>query len=261
MGARLSRPLEHLATAADRLGAGDFSTAVPPPSGIREIDGIGAALGSSAQRVDQMLTAERSFTGDATHQLRTGLTGIGLQLELLSSHADPQVRMDALQARSQVERLSDTLDELLALSRGGAGEQRVDLDLAVLIGHHVDDWRPRLQHAGRAVDLHRRTTLVRATPGFVGQIVDILLDNAVRHGRGIIEVEVSERRVTVRDAGSVDQERVAEAFRFEAPPTEPHGRGLALAQRLARADGGSLELSDATPTTFELRYPDRRDEL
>lgn len=260
MGARLTRPLEHLATAADRLGAGDFSTAVPPPSGIREIDGIGAALGSSAQRVDQMLTAERSFTGDATHQLRTGLTGIGLQLDLLSSHTDPEVRMDALRARSQVERLSDTLDELLALSRGGAGEQRVDLDLAVLIGHHVDDWRPRLQHAGRAADLHRRTTLVRATPGFVGQIVDILLDNAIRHGRGAIEVDVGERRVVVRDAGSVDRERVVQAFRVEAPPTEPHGRGLALAQRLARADGGSLELSTAASTTFELRYPDRSDE-
>jgi signal transduction histidine kinase len=254
LGARLTRPLEHLAAAADRLGAGDFSTAVPPPSGIREIDGIGAALSTSALRLDQMLTAERSFTGDATHQLRTGLTGIGLQLELLGEHSDPDVRADALQALGQVERLSSNLDELLALSRGGSGGQRVQLDLAVLIGHHVDDWRPRLQHAGRVVDLHRRTTLVRATPGFVGQIVDILLDNAIRHGQGVIEVDVGERRVVVRDSGSVDRDQVTTAFLADAPPTEAHGRGLALAQRLARADGGSLELMTAWTTTFELRY-------
>lgn len=256
LGARLTRPLEHLAASADRLGAGDFSTAVPPPSGIPEIDGIGAALGSSARRLDEMLLAERSFTGDATHQLRTGLTGIGLQLQLLGEHSDPQVRADALQALNQVERLSGNLDELLALARGGSGGQRVELDLAVLIGHHVEDWRPRLQQAGRVVDLHRRTSLVRATPGFVGQIVDILLDNAVRHGQGVIEVDVGERRLIVRDSGSADHDMIDAAIGFEAAPTDPHGRGLALAQRLARADGGSLKLLAAWTTTFELRYPD-----
>jgi signal transduction histidine kinase len=256
LAARLGRPLEHLATAADRLGAGDFSTAVPPPSGIPEIDGIGAALGSSAQRLDQMLAAERSFTGDATHQLRTGLTGIGLQLELLVEHPDPEVRGEALRAQNQVERLTGNLADLLSLARGGAGGQRVEVDLAVLIGHHVDDWRARFHRAGRTVDLRRRTTVVRATPGFVGQIVDILLDNAVLHGRGVIEVDVGDRRVVVRDAGSMSQDRAADALTAEAPPTEPHGRGLALAQRLARADGGSLELREEPTTTFELRYPE-----
>jgi signal transduction histidine kinase len=256
IAARLTRPLEHLATAADRLGAGDFSTAVPPASGIPEIDGIGAALASSANSLDQMLTSERSFTGDVAHQLRTGLTGIGLHLDLLGAHADPAVRSDALDARSQVDRLSTTLDELLELARGGAGEQRVEVDLAVLIGHHVDDWKRRLHHADRVVDLHRRTTLVRATPGFVGQIVDILLDNAIRHGRGVIEVDVGERRVLVRDAGVVDHAPINESLRTMASPGQPHGRGLVLAQRLARADGGSLELRSDRTTTFELRYPE-----
>jgi signal transduction histidine kinase len=260
LAARLSRPLEHLATTADRLGAGDFSTALPPPSGIPEIDGIGAALGSSARRLDQMLTAERSFTGDATHQLRTGLTGIGLQLELLVDHDDPTVQADAAGARQQVERLTATLDELLALARGGAGEQRADVDLVVLIGHHVHDWQGRVQHAGRTLDLHRRTTdvhggTVRATPGFVGQIVDIVLDNAVRHGRGAIDVDVGDRCVVVRDQGSIDRAVAERAFGADAPPDAPHGRGLALARRLARADGGRLELIATDPTTFELRFP------
>ena len=254
-------PLEHLATTADRLGAGDFSTAVPPPSGIPEIDGIGAALGfeRTAARPDARRPNAASPATPPT-SLRTGLTGIGLQLELLADHDDPMVQADAAGARQQVERLTATLDELLALARGGAGEQRVDVDLAVLIGHHVHDWQGRLQHAGRTLDLHRRTTdvhggTVRATPGFVGQIVDIVLDNAVRHGRGAIDVEVGDRRVVVRDHGSIDRAVAERAFGAEAPPDAPHGRGLALARRLARADGGRLELTSTDPTTFELRFP------
>jgi HAMP domain-containing protein len=73
-GARVSRPLEQLSSSAARLGAGDFSAALPPMSGIREIDDIRTSLESSALRLDQTLNSERSFIADASHQLRTGLT-------------------------------------------------------------------------------------------------------------------------------------------------------------------------------------------
>ena len=99
-GARVARPLEQLASSASRLGAGDFSAALPPPSGIREIDDIRSTLIASAQRLDKTLSAERSFTGDATHQLRTGLTGIALQLQLLATHDGEAVRADAALALS-----------------------------------------------------------------------------------------------------------------------------------------------------------------
>ena len=257
---RLTRPLDVLAHSAARLGAGDFSAALPPASGFAEIDAIGAALGASAARLDQMLTAERSFTGDATHQLRTGLAGIGLRLELLASNRDPDVRADAEQAQAQLDRLTHTLDELLALARGGAGEQRADVDVRTLVAGHCTDWRARAQRRRRPVELSGVSPVWRVTPGLVGQIVDVLLDNAVQHGRGAISVQLEERSLTVRDGGSIPDAMRDHLFDGPADASgagavEPHGRGLALARRLARADGGSLELVGADPTTFRLTYP------
>ena len=253
MSRRLARPLERLADSADRLGAGDFSVSVPPPSGIAEIDGIGAALDSSAHRIDQMLIAERSFTGDATHQLRTGLTGIALQLDLIAAQGDADVQATTATTRQQVDRLTTTLDELLDLARSGAG-QRVSFDLSALVAHHVADWRPRADAQGRSIVLQQRATEVRATPGFVGQIIDILIDNALTHGHGMVIVDVGDGSVAVRDEGSIEPTRLNTLFMSTTPPTASHGRGLALARRLARADGGRLEAAATAPTTFVLGY-------
>ena len=258
-GARVSRPLEQLAASAARLGAGDFSAALPPKSGIREIDDIRSTLSASALRLDQTLSAERSFTGDATHQLRTGLTGIALQLELLSQHEDPSVRADALQALDQTDRLTAALDELLELARGGRGSQRVAIDVREIAALHRGDWVQRYSLNRRVLAFteatNGSTTPALATPGFVGQIIDILLDNALRHGKGDVAISVSHREFRISDQGSIEPEQAAEFFRGSDDPAAPHGRGLALARRLAQADGGKLDVLLHSPTTFLLVLP------
>jgi signal transduction histidine kinase len=254
-GARVSRPLEQLAASAGRLGAGDFSAALPPPSGIREIDDIRNTLAASASRLDQTLSAERSFTGDATHQLRTGLTGIALQLQLLASHQDPNVRADATQALHQTDRMTATLDELLDLARGGRGSQRMTVHLHDIALEHRGDWLQRFQLARRGLICQGTGSAVIATPGFIGQIIDILLDNSLKHGRGDVRIDISGRQLQVSDEGILPV-RVADGlFRGSDDPAAPHGRGLALGRRLAQADGGSLELIARAPTTFVLSMP------
>ncbi len=254
-GARVSRPLEQLAASASRLGAGDFSAALPPPSGIREIDDIRNTLAASASRLDQTLSAERSFTGDATHQLRTGLTGIALQLQLLASHQDPSVRADATQALHQTDRMTATLDELLDLARGGRGSQRMTVHMHDIALEHRGDWLQRFQLARRGLVCQGTGSAVIATPGFIGQIIDILLDNSLKHGRGDVRIDLSGRQLQISDEGILPV-RVADGlFRGSDDPAAPHGRGLALARRLAQADGGSLELIARAPTTFVLSMP------
>ncbi|HRE02971.1 MAG TPA: HAMP domain-containing sensor histidine kinase [Ilumatobacteraceae bacterium] len=259
-GARLTRPLEQLAASAGRLGAGDFSAALPPPSGIREIDDIRSTLSASASRLDQTLIAERSFTGDATHQLRTGLTGIALQLELLAA-MHPDVHDDVSHALSQTDRMTATIDELpwamLAKgpARGGRGGARMTVQLRDIASEHRGDWLQRYSQRKRLLYCSGSGSPVIATPGFVGQIIDILLDNALTHGQGVVTIHVSDRQLRVRDEGRIDAETAKGLFRGSDDPAAPHGRGLSLARRLAQADGGRLELTERSPTTLVVTYP------
>ncbi len=253
---RLARPFEQLSAAAARLGDGDFSAAVPTGSGVPEIDEIGQVLAASATRLDQLLSAERSFTGDASHQLRTGLTGIVLRLEMLARHPDDRVRAEADAALEQTRQLNDTIDELLTLARHGRAVQRVPFDLGRLVQAHVDDFRPRFERAGRTVSVTGATARVLGTPGFAGQVVDVLLDNALRHGSGPVTVHLERDAVTVADEGAgVAEELVTGLFRTPADPGAQHGRGLPLARRLAEADGGTVELAHKSPATFRYRLP------
>jgi signal transduction histidine kinase len=256
---RLARPLEEMAAAAQRLGAGDFSAAAPR-SGLPEVDAIGEALDASAARIDRLVRAERAFSSNASHQLRTAVAGISLRLEALARTDDPRVRDEAGHALDQVLRLEDVLEELLALARTGRVGERRPFDLAALARLHVEDWAPRFAQAGRTLHTESEGVVgTIATVGAVGQVVDVLLANALRHGDGTATLAVANgdgrAQLTVSDEGpGVPAALVPGLFQ---PPPEPsvHGVGLPLARQLAAADGGALELVDAATATFRLSLP------
>ncbi len=252
---QLARPLERLARSAGRVGDGDF-TAPNAASGIDEIDDIARSLRLSASRVDRMLDAERSFTADATHQLRTGLTGIAIRLELLERHSDPAVVADASAVLEQTHDLNVTLDELLAVARRGTTGERSQIDLVEVVDDHMDDWRTRFEQHRRQVRVSTTSNVaVSATRGLVGQIFNVLVQNALRHGEGTVEITVDGTSITVGDQGSgIPDERVPGLFERPRDHHAPHGRGLALARRLAESDGGRLELTRRRPAEFRLSY-------
>ena len=251
---QLARPLERLARSASRLGDGDFSTAAPAPSGIAEIDDIARALRLSANRVDRMLESERGFTADATHQLRTGLTGIAMRLELLERSADQETAREAAAALTQAHDLNVTLDDLLTVARTGSTNERAEVELTTLVDHQVADWQPRFAEKRRQVVVTTgRVSRVVATPGLIGQVIGILLDNALRHGRGTVAILLQDDTMTIEDEGpGVAPDRVTTLFDRPSDHRAAHGRGLALARRLAESDGGRLELVEPRPATFRL---------
>ncbi len=84
---RLNRPLEELARAADRLGSGD-ARPLGRRYGVQELDRVAEGLDGSAQRINDLLSAERDFAVDASHQLRTPLTALSMRLEEMIAAAE-----------------------------------------------------------------------------------------------------------------------------------------------------------------------------
>jgi signal transduction histidine kinase len=259
-GRRLAAPLEQLEVAAERVGAGDFSAATPR-SGVPEIDAIADALDRSTARIARLVRAEREFSANASHQLRTVVTGLVLRLDELAASPDPTVRAEAEAALEQAERLTATIDELLRLARTGEAGEAAPFDLTALVAGHLEGWNRRLRAAGRSVVLVADGPVpVHAVSGAAGQALDVLLSNAERHGAGTVTVEVARDgehgTVTVVDEGT----GVAVAARpnlFDRRSTSEggHGIGLALARTLVEADGGRIELVGARPAAFRIVLP------
>ena len=123
-----------------------------------------------------------------------------------------------------------------------------------MVDHHVSDWQQRFAGKRRQIVVTTgRVQPVMGTPGLVGQVLDILLDNALRHGRGTVAILVQDDSVTIEDEGTgLSEERAASVFVRPEDHQAAHGRGLPLARRLAEADGGRLELVVQRPPTFRL---------
>lgn len=233
---QLARPLEALAVSARRLGEGDFSPQAPR-SAITEIDHIAASLDVTAARLRTALERSASLSADASHQLRTPLTALRLNLDALSVELDgSSASLSA--ADAEVDRLEATIDELLALADAGARADVVDLRALTL--ERLEGWRTLADAAGRVVRLTRTAVpLVRARPAAVGQALQVLLDNALVHGRGDVVVWLE----TVRRG---DRTWVRLCVGDDGPGPSPddlvtgEGRGLPLARSLIEAEGGRL---------------------
>lgn len=251
-GGRLARPVVDLAEQADRLGRGTVPAA-PEPTDIPEVDVVAASLAATGERVAAALSRERAFSADVSHQLRTPLTGLRLRLERAAAADETGAVEEAL---VEVDRLRDTIDHLLALSRDRQPGP-VELDVARVLAESGARWSGRYELAGRslAVTVADALPVAAGSEVSVAQILDVLLDNSLRHGDGpttvLARVAPGGVVVEVADTGpGIPDDRLAAVFtRHDGAD---HGIGLGLARRLAEADGGRLLLVSGTPPTFHL---------
>jgi signal transduction histidine kinase len=248
LGRRLARPLETLAAAARRVGEGDFA-ARAQATRIQEIDQVGEALNRSSRRIDELVNRERAFSADASHQMRTPVAALRLELEA-AALGSPELQQELASALTQVDRLEGTIETLLAVARGSpTGERRADLSAAV---RDIEQrWRGPLAAEGRPLRtlVEIEHVVAAISPAVLSEITEVLLENARVHGAGAVIVAV--RRVgdafvlEVSDQGAGFGPDAEEAFRRGTG--DGHGIGLALARSLAHAEGARLQITRSGP--------------
>jgi signal transduction histidine kinase len=251
---RLSRPVERLRKWASTIGRDDTG---PPPAktGISELDELGAALTDAGDRIRELLRRERSFSSHVSHQLRTPVAAmrVAIEAELAAPRSDSTVVLhESLRA---LDRLESTIESMLALARH---DERTPAwcDVGALVREHAERWRPSYAAAGRDISVRAATQPGEVDTAAVGHILDVLLENALVHGRGPVVVNV--RRIgpsieiDVGDDGPSNP--AADPFSEDRADTG-HGIGLRLARTLAESEGGQLRLLEVAPTTFRLSLP------
>ena len=261
---RLTRPLEELARAADRLGSGD-ARPLGRRYGIPELDQVAEGLDGSAQRITDLLSAGRDFAADASHQLRTPLTALSMRLEeMIASAQDPDVvREEGAAALAQTERLTDVVGQLLGrVARRSVAGTPVLASVDDVVAQQVVEWDPAFRRLSRKLEVTGEKGLFAyVTPGSAAQVIATLLDNALVHGAGVVTIRTSQTPrsvvVEVRDEGKgVPQELVPRVFeRSVSGRPGGTGLGLALARSAAAADGGQVVLVRPRPAVFAVFLP------
>ncbi|GAB1646427.1 HAMP domain-containing sensor histidine kinase [Krasilnikovia sp. MM14-A1259] len=214
---RIARPFENLTTAARSLGVGQYDVHLPR-SGITEADAAGDALRDSARQIEELLRHERNFVRDASHQLRTPLAAVLLALE--------QPKPDVPTAVARARDLEATIADLVLLRRrtGHGTADPVKIAQAA-----VQRWST----AGRPVVLRSDSDRSVAISGpALRQSLDVLIDNALRHGSGTVTVTVE----PYGDSVFIEVADEGPGFADDAA----FGTGLNLATSVIERAGGSL---------------------
>lgn len=268
----IGKPVGEIAGVAERIGHGEYSARareVGPPE-IRE---LARSLNNSAARVETAVATERTFVGNAAHQLKTPLAAIGIRLDSIAEESSlgEDARSDLTAAKSEVKSLGRLVDQLLLLSRTGeAAGAHIDepSDPGPALRAVGSQWREIMAEEGIDLDVEIEADLPRVNlaSDLLAQACENLLDNVVRYcpdsNGALFEAQRSPAGLKIRvlDNGrGIDPSIEASIFeRFTRGTTSLPGTGLgmALVRQVVESVGGGVELETSKAgTEVILRIP------
>ena len=261
-------PLRRLDHAVGRLTAG-LPPEHPRLAGPPELRKLTAGFNRMSDTVTSALEQQRRLVADTSHQLRNPMSALRLRVDTLRAHLPESAARTYAGAVGALERMENLLDGLLTLAgaehRAGelavAGTNGVSSDVNAVAAAQVHLWQPVAERAGVELVHNGLSGTVSATEAELAQVLDVLLDNAIKYaGRGArIEVRGRDGMLEVRDNGpGLTEAELARAqtrfWRAERHRSRPGtGLGLAIAERLVAGRGGRIELSAATPHGLVVR--------
>ena len=250
------RPVEAMRR---RAAAGDAR--LPLPDAHDEIRRLGETLNDMLARLRGSLERERRFVADASHELRTPLAVLKTELEaaLRAGDAGPDARASIAGAIEECDRLGQLAEDLLVIARTAEGELPVRPEPIAgrpLLEGVRDRFAERAARDGRAIHVTNSDVTLTADPLRIRQALGNLVDNALRHGDGVVELRAYAHdggtALEVSDGGPGFAPDIAgRAFeRFargdRARTRGGTGLGLAIVRAIAEAHGGSATLNGAT---------------
>jgi signal transduction histidine kinase len=271
----LSRPMRALAGAARRVGHGELDTRAAV-EGSGEQREVARSFNAMTDRLGRALQSQRAFVANASHQLRTPLTGLRLRLEAAAGRSrDPGVREELAAAEEETMRLADLLRDLLVLAREEQPPVPAEpAPLAAAAAAARERWEHRAEVAGHELELSgERSLAVLAAREDLGAILDNLIENAISYSPAGEPVRIEWSRagdeamlaVLDRGPGVADDEREAVFERFyrgqAGRDVAGTGLGLPIVAALARRWGGSASLAprEGGGTRAEVRLPPATD--
>jgi len=251
LAASIVRPVQDLSDAAHRWARGDLSARVVP-GGPDEVAESGRAFNQLAERLTDLLAAERERIADLSHRLRTPIAALRLQAE---SVADPGER-DAL--IGDIVHLEGEVTALIEDVRRSESAEASICDLPAVVAQRMGFWRVVASAQQRTVAAEvdeTRPVLVNLSAAEVLSVLDNLVQNVLAHtvaGVGFtVSVGSAPPRLTITDEG--DGLPSTDVF-DRGSSSGSSGLGLDIVRRVAEESGGGVTLGDGPGTTIVVRF-------
>jgi two-component system, OmpR family, sensor kinase len=257
--ARALGPVELLRRRAEAVHAGEPSRLPVPPAGD-EISRLAQTLNEMLARLQAAVEHERRFVADASHELRTPLALLRTELDLALRRPRSREELESAlrSAADETQRLSRLADDLLLIARADQGPLPIQREVVAaedLLSDAATRFASRADSLGREIRVVDTQLHVDADPLRVGQALVNLVDNALAHGEGTVELRAEARgafvELHVSDVGpGFPPEFRNRAFdRFsradEARSGGGSGLGLSIVELVAGAHGGGAGLGDS----------------
>jgi signal transduction histidine kinase len=252
----IASPLRRVASVAAELPE-DLDLRADETHGPAEVRAVAKSLNSTASRLSGILQRTQRVAADASHHLRTPLTGVRLRLEAIEDISDDsQVQVEARAATAEVDRLTHRIEQVLALSRSDAGMAPFESqDATQVIRDRVAAASAMFEE--KDVELTADVddgVFVAAPSGVVARVVDELLGNALQYADHRVHVTVTksarEATLSVADDGPgvprAERESVFQRFtRGSTSVPGGSGLGLALVRESVAGLGGSARAGES----------------